>query len=286
MDINNIDPSIDDIIMKWDLFRKAPIGVYIIQDGRFKAVNKEFISYTGYSESELLQINPLDIVSESFRESVKKNAIEMLKSQRDKPYEYLAATKTGEDIWVIEAVVPTELQGERAVIGFFMDIDRIVSDSVTDALTGLYNRRYFNNNLKVESERSDRYGSHLSLILFDVDYFKRYNDIFGHTEGDKVLSIIGNIIKRCIRQTDAGCRYGGEEFSVILPQSDIDSANLVAERIRKCVESETAELNDGVTISAGISQYLSKQSATEFITNSDSALYKAKESGRNCVTHN
>jgi diguanylate cyclase (GGDEF)-like protein/PAS domain S-box-containing protein len=286
MDINNIDSSIDAIVMKWDLFRKAPIGVYIIQEGRFKAVNKEFISYTGYSEAELLQINPLDIVSESFRESVKKNAIDMIKSQRDKPYEYLAATKNGEDIWIIEVVVPTELQGERAVIGFFMDIDRLASDSVTDALTGLYNRRYFNNNLKVESERSDRYGPHLSLILLDVDFFKKYNDTFGHTEGDKVLSMIGNIIQKCIRKTDSGCRYGGEEFAVILPQSDIDGASVTAERIRNCVESETAELNDGVTISAGISQYQIKQNLSEFIKNSDSALYKAKESGRNCVTRN
>ncbi len=285
MDINNIVPSIDDIVLQWDLFRKAPIGVYIIQEGRFKAVNKEFISYTGYSETELLQIDPLDIVSETFRESVKKNAIEMLKSQRDKPYEYLAVSKNGNDIWVIEAVVATELQGERAVIGFFMDIDRIASDSLTDALTGLYNRRYFNNNLKAESKRSDRYGSHLSLVILDVDYFKRYNDTFGHAEGDKVLAIIGNIIERCIRQTDSGCRYGGEEFAVILPQSDIDSARLVAERIRKCVESETVDLNGGVTISAGISQYLYKQSITELIKNSDSALYKAKGSGRNCVMH-
>ena len=272
--------------MKWELFRKAPIGVYIIQEGRFKAVNKEFISYTGYSETELLEIDPLDIVSEPFRETVKKNAIDMLKLQRDKPYEYLATKKNGEDIWVIEVVVPTELQGERAAIGFFMDIDRLASDSVTDALTGLYNRRYFNNNLKAESERSDRYGSHLSLILLDVDFFKKYNDTFGHTEGDKILSMIGNIIKKCIRQTDSGCRYGGEEFAVILPESDIDSASLTAERIRNCVASETAELNDGVTISAGISQYLLKQNLTEFVKNSDSALYKAKESGRNCVTRN
>ncbi len=286
MDINNIVPSIDDIVMKWDLFRKAPIGVYIIQKGRFKAVNKEFVSYTGYSETELLQIDPLDIVSETFRESVKKNAIEMLKSQRDKPYEYLATSKNGDDIWVIEAIVPTELQGERAVIGFFMDIDHIVSDSLTDALTGLHNRRFFNNTLKVEAKRSNRYGSHLSLIILAVDYFKKYNDTFGHAEGDKVLSTIGNIIKKCIRQTDSGCRYGGEEFAVILPESDIDSAKLVADRIRKCVELETVELNSGVTISAGISQYLYKQSITELIEKSDSALYRAKDSGRNCARHN
>jgi diguanylate cyclase (GGDEF)-like protein/PAS domain S-box-containing protein len=271
--------------MRWDLFRRAPIGVYIIQDNLFKAVNREFISYTGYSEKELLKINPLDIVSESFRENVKKNAIGMLKSERDKPYEYLAKRKNGEDIWVIEAVVPTELQGRRAVIGFFMDIDKIINDSLMDALTGLYNRRYFNNNLESELKRFERYGSCLSLILLDVDHFKRYNDRFGHTEGDKILSRIGTIIKHCIRQTDSGCRYGGEEFTVILPESDIDNALFVAERIRKCVETETTDLNNGVTISAGISQYQVKQSITEFISSSDAALYRAKACGRNCVVH-
>ncbi len=286
MDIKNINSTIDDIVMKWDIFMRAPIGVYIIQNKNFIAVNREFISYTGYSENELLKINPMDIVNESFRENVKKNAIGMLKSERTNPYEYLANRKNGEDIWVIEAVVPTEHQGERAVIGFFMNIDKIINDSLTDALTGLYNRRYFNDNLKAELKRCDRYGTSLSLILFDVDHFKKYNDTFGHTKGDKILSQIGTIIKQCLRQTDSGCRYGGEEFAVILPQSNIDSATLVAERIRKSVKTDTADLNNGVTISAGISQYQIKQNLTEFISASDTALYKAKGCGRNCVMHN
>jgi len=287
MNINSATNSvIDDIVMKWDLFRKAPIGVYIIQDKKFIAVNQEFISYTGYSENELLKINPMDIVNESFRENVKKNAITMLKLERNRPYEYLANKKNGEDIWVIEAVVPTKLQGKRAVIGFFMNIDKIINDSLTDALTGLYNRRYFNDNLKGELKRCDRYGTSLSLIIFDVDNFKRYNDTFGHTNGDKILSKIGKILKKCIRQTDSGCRYGGEEFAVILPQSDIKNALLVAEKIRKYVKSATADLNNGVTISAGVSQYKFKQDITEFISASDTALYKAKGYGRDCVTHN
>ena len=209
----------------------------------------------------------------------------MLKSERDKPYEYLGNTKDGKDIWVIEAVVPTELKGKRAVIGFFMDIDKIINDSITDALTGLYNRRYFNDHLKLETKRSDRYGSDLSLLLFDVDHFKIYNDTFGHPEGDKMLTKVGNIIKNALRQMDSACRYGGEEFAVILPQSDIDQASIVAERIRKCVETKTVDLNHGITISAGISQYQINQGITEFITNVDAALYKAKASGRNCISY-
>lgn len=114
MPVNINESVINNIVIKWDLFRKAPIGVYVIQNNRFKAVNKEFVSYTGYSENELLKIDPLDIVSASFRESVKKNAIEMLQEKRDKPYEYLAMTKDGKDIWVIEAVVPTEIEGKKS----------------------------------------------------------------------------------------------------------------------------------------------------------------------------
>lgn len=284
MNIRDLDAEINDVIIKWDLFRKAPIGVYIIQNRRFKAVNKEFVTYTGYAEAELLHTDPLDIVSESYRESVQKNAVEMLKAKRDKPYEYVASTKTGEDIWVIEAVVPTELDGERAVIGFFMDIDKIVNESFTDALTGLYNRRYFNETLKSEAERSRRYGSYLSLVIFDVDHFKRYNDTYGHTEGDRVLSKIGDLLKGCIRQTDAGCRYGGEEFAVILPQTGLDRALLVAERIREIIASRTRSLNNGVTISAGVSQFRSHSSIEDLISVSDNALYEAKRGGRNRVS--
>jgi diguanylate cyclase (GGDEF)-like protein/PAS domain S-box-containing protein len=281
IDINAI--KIENLIIKWDFFKKAPLGVFIIQNKKFKAINDEFIAYTGYSEDELLEIAPLAIVSESFRESVKKNAIEMLNSKRDKPYEYLANRKDGQDIWVIEAVVPIKLQGERAVAGFFMDIASIVHDSITDVLTGLFNRRFLNNKLEEESKRSGRYQSPLSLILLDIDFFKKYNDSFGHTEGDKILSKVGDTIKRCIRQTDFGCRYGGEEFAVILPETNVEDAILIAERIRKGVESDTAKLNMGVTISAGVGSYTKKQSINEFISKTDVALYKAKKSGRNCI---
>lgn len=282
-DMQNIDSKIDDVIMKWDLFKRAPIGIYIIQRGRFVAVNKEFSTYTGYSEKDLFTIDPLDIVADSFRDSVRKNAIEMLKSKRDKPYQYLAKTKDCKELWVMEAVIPTKINEGRATIGFFMDIEKIVNDSLIDSLTGLHNRRYFDDCLRRETQTSSRYRSLLSLMLLDVDHFKRYNDNYGHVEGDKVLRKIGDIIKKSTRQIDIGCRYGGEEFVVILPQSCIEDASVVAERIRKSVEVQTADLNNGVTVSAGISQYKENQKISEFISNSDTALYQAKENGRNCI---
>jgi diguanylate cyclase (GGDEF)-like protein/PAS domain S-box-containing protein len=290
MDIDISASKIKHLTIKWDFnnwdyFKKAPIGLYIIQNKKFKALNDKFIAHTGYSEDELLEIDPLVIVSESFRKSVRKNAIEMLNSKRDKPYEYLANRKDGQEIWVVEAVVPIEIQGKRAVAGFFMDIASIVNDSITDVLTGLFNRRFLNNKLEEESKRSERYQSSLSLILLDVDFFKKYNDTFGHTEGDKILSRIGDTIKRCIRQTDFGCRYGGEEFAIILPETIIEDAILIAERICKGVELDTAQFNTGATISAGVSGYTKKQSINEFISKTDFALYEAKKCGRNCVKY-
>lgn len=283
MSLEITDTAINDITIKWDLFKQAPIGVYIIQDSKFKAVNREFISYTGYSEKELLEINPLDIVSQSFKESVRSNAIGMLRFERDKPYEYLAKTKEGKDIWVVEAVLPTELNGKRAVTGFFMDIASIVKESFTDVLTGLFNRRFFNEKLNDEVKRSDRYNSSLSLILLDVDNFKRYNDTYGHPQGDRILSEVGNTIRKSIRETDFGVRYGGEEFAVILPEASTEDASIVAHRILKGVKENTASLNYGVTISAGISCYTKNLTISDFISATDSALYKAKECGRNCV---
>jgi len=282
-EFKDIDVHINDVVMKWEFFDRAPIGIYIIQGGRFVAVNKEFISYTRYTEQELFTINPLEIVAESYRDSVRNNAVEMLKFLRDKPYQYLAKTKDGKNLWVIEAVVPTEINEGRATLGFFMDVEKIVTDSLTDALTGLHNRRHFDDCLKKEIQRSLRHGSFLSLLFMDVDHFKRYNDTYGHVEGDKLLGKIGTIIKDSIRQTDVGCRYGGEEFAVILPHSNLQDASFVAERIRKRVEAETVALNNGVTISGGISQYKTNQKILEFVAASDSELYKAKESGRNCI---
>ena len=283
MKSKSIFPEINDIVMKWELFERAPIGIYIIQRGRFVAVNKEFIEYTQYSEQELFTLDPLDIVVESFRDSVRKNAVEMLKSQRDKPYQYLAKTSGGSNLWVIEAVVPTTIKDKRATLGFFMDIDKIAADSFKDALTGLHNRRYFDDCLKKEMQRSGRYGLALSLLLIDVDHFKTYNDTFGHVEGDKVLRRIGTIIQDSIRQTDSGCRYGGEEFAVVMPQSDIEDAFVVADRIRNNVEANTVDLNSGVTVSVGMSQYKPNQMITDFIASSDKALYRAKNNGRNRI---
>jgi two-component system cell cycle response regulator len=117
-------------------------------------------------------------------------------------------------------------------------LDKLKRLSITDGLTKLYNSRYFYNQLKAEIDRTSRYQRPLSLLLLDIDQFKEYNDSFGHLEGDKVLVRLGQAIKSCLRKMDSAYRYGGEEFTVILPETEGDEAATVAERIRSCVAIE------------------------------------------------
>ena len=115
-------------------------------------------------------------------------------------------------------------------------LDKLQKLAITDGLTQLYNSRHFYHRLEMEISRSIRYGNDLSLLLMDIDLFKQYNDEYGHLEGDKVLVKIGNIIQSCLRQMDSAYRYGGEEFTVILPETKAEDAYTVAQRIRKAIE--------------------------------------------------
>ncbi len=123
---------------------------------------------------------------------------------------------------------------------FRLERNRMMADlqqlAITDSLTQLYNSRHFYDQLKMEIERANRYGHSLALLLLDIDFFKNYNDTYGHLEGDKVLSTVGQMIKTCLRTMDTAYRYGGEEFTVILPYTDGDEAKTVADRIQYALE--------------------------------------------------
>ncbi len=155
--------------------------------------------------------------------------------------------------------------------------------SVTDALTGLLNRRYLEERLTEEIKRSNRHGFPMSFMMIDVDEFKSYNDNFGHTEGDKALQLVGGCLKETLRGADVAARYGGEEFSILLPQTSSEEAATIAERIRERVE-KTCFPGRQVTISIGIASCsLSLNSSRDLISAADKALYEAKRRGRNNV---
>jgi len=152
----------------------------------------------------------------------------------------------------------------------------------TDGLTGLYNHRHFHERLEQEIARGSRFGTRFSLIMLDIDLFKPYNDIYGHLAGDKVLQRIGGYIKSSIRSLDMAFRYGGEEFAIILPEAWFDDAYKVAERIRQTIESKMSAQAMPLTISLGVASWPADGvMAEEIIACADTALYRAKQTGRN-----
>lgn len=157
--------------------------------------------------------------------------------------------------------------------------------SITDALTDVYNRRHLDATLKLELGRSKETGAPLSVIMIDVDHFKKFNDTYGHDQGDRVLKMAGQVMKATARPYDVPCRYGGEEFTVILPNTDGDGAMHFAERLRHNVESMTVD-NMKVTISLGVActATVAVASPDGLIEAADVAMYQSKEHGRNRAT--
>jgi diguanylate cyclase (GGDEF)-like protein len=162
--------------------------------------------------------------------------------------------------------------------------------ALTDPLTGLYNRRAFHIRLDDEIKQVIRYRTPLSLLMIDIDYFKLYNDNFGHLAGDKVLQDLANILKKYCRESDFTVRYGGEEFAVLMPHTDEDGAKILAERIRNEIEQFDWR-NRKNTISGGIATYKGDELEedeinkidTWLIAEADRALYYSKYTGRNLV---
>jgi len=160
--------------------------------------------------------------------------------------------------------------------------------AITDGLTRLYNLRHFYKQLEIEIDRCNRYGHSLALLLLDIDHFKKCNDTYGHLEGDKVLIRLGQIVKLCLRTMDSAYRYGGEEFTIILPETTGKEANNVAERISASVESERFSTEAGedfsITISIGVTEYFKEEQLSTFIHRADQAMYKSKAKGRNRIS--
>ena len=160
----------------------------------------------------------------------------------------------------------------------------------TDTLTGIANFRYFQQALEQEIERTQRSGQPTSLIMLDIDFFKTVNDQWGHEAGNRALIHISRLLQQIVRKLDIPCRYGGEEFAIILPDTNLSASIPVAERIRQGIEKSPLDV-DGqavpMTVSLGITTYTNKQQTTveDLVKQADQYLYQAKETGRNQVCH-
>ncbi|MFW1676150.1 diguanylate cyclase [Pontibacter sp. JAM-7] len=180
-------------------------------------------------------------------------------------------------------------------IGFFHDLTarrdlefRLKQLSITDELTALYNQRHFYNVLASEISRAQRYSHRLSLVCLDLDHFKSVNDSYGHLEGDRILTLIGEVMLSCIRQGDTAFRYGGDEFMLLLPETDLADARKIAERIRLSFNRQCRYSVDQlenslvqVAMSLGVTETDGFEAVDNLVQRADQAMYQAKQQGGN-----
>lgn len=186
------------------------------------------------------------------------------------------------------ARVKTQIRRKKYQDALRSSYEKTISRSVTDALTGLYNRHFMDMHLNNLVRQSNKHGRPLTMMLIDVDHFKPVNDTYGHDVGDEVLAGLAQVIVKSIRTADLAARFGGEEFVVLLPETDLLSASVVTDRIRQMTEMTPFHVNHdintlNVTVSIGAAQLKNGESGAELLKRADEALYKAKHAGRNQV---
>jgi diguanylate cyclase len=180
-------------------------------------------------------------------------------------------------------------QSKTEISNLQQSLEAIRAESLTDPLTGLGNRKYFDRSLEAAVSNALATGEPLSLLMFDIDYFKSFNDSYGHLTGDQVLRLVGMSLKQSIKGQDITARYGGEEFAVVLPDTALRQALTVADHIRRAVMSKelkkksTGEILGRVTISVGVSMLKPSDDMDSLIERADACLYAAKRAGRNRV---
>ncbi len=169
------------------------------------------------------------------------------------------------------------------------DLELMRREATTDALTGVANRKKFDEEMRRTVAEAMEEGTSLCLIMMDIDHFKKFNDTYGHQVGDQVLKLLASTLKNGTKGQDTAARYGGEEFAIILPRTDVDGAFRLADALRKTISVKelvnrtTGENMGQITVSAGLAQFEMGEPITEFIARADEALYMAKRAGRNRV---
>lgn len=261
-------------------------------------LSKRWKEIVGYSEDELE--NKLGVFEGMLhpddRERVDKYMKHYLKGEfKHYDIEFRMKHKDGTYRWIMargEALydkkgIPFRMAGSHTDITEKKEMEKkLEALAATDDLTGLWNRRYFFNIGEQECRRAIRYKAKLSMIMIDIDHFKVINDTFGHAAGDVVLKGVSDIFTHGLRDVDLAARIGGEEFAILMPNTDVAGAMVVAERLRKNIKMlnfEYEQQNIKITVSLGVTECCGKSTIDEMLKRSDEALYRAKNFGRNCV---
>lgn len=276
--------------------------VFLTDTNKILEVNKRFLEFFGcktldeFKEKKECVVYQFKIGKGLFSEETVDNVKNWL-SEIQKLNEIDRVVKIenllGEDRVFTVNVDDYEHKGEHYVVSF-TDITELKEKSnlleyqaTHDQLTGLFNRQKFNEIFIKEIKRDKRYDNPLSLIIFDIDDFKNFNDDFGHVVGDEVLKVISEISLNSTREHDTVVRWGGEEFLILLPQTDIEGARKVAEKIRISIEKfESPNIPRQITASFGVSKLTKEDDETSILQRVDEALYTAKSRGKNQVISN
>ena len=257
-------------------------------DAKITSVSKAFEELTGYKEEELIGKSHNIFRDPETPKEFYENMWSILGRNEKFEGELKNYTKHNEVFW-IKIVIDPMFDDNNKKIGYASYRENITNTkkleyiSTHDTLTNIYNRGFFNRKLESKIKSSKRYGTNFSLILLDIDHFKKVNDTYGHNAGDTVLIKIAQTIKDNLRDDDLVARWGGEEFVILLPHTELNGALLLAEKLRIIIENSSILPQQKITSSFGVGIYTNKESQTSFFEKIDNALYLAKANGRNCV---
>ena len=279
------------------------VGIVTIVDGKITYANERMAQLSGYSVEEILRMHPVDAAVESERARVADYMQKFLAGETtEAKFAYHGLRKDGTvlDIETYNSVM--HIGGKRGLIVVNLDVsDRVHAEqelqvlhtqmreqAIHDGLTGIFNRRYLDETLTRELIRAQRVSYPVSVIMGDIDYFKKINDKYGHQAGDDVLKEFARLLKRYCRGSDIPCRYGGEEFLLLMPDSPLDGAVRRAEELRLAMADMRLEYDGSplgkITISLGVASFPEHGAdAKSLLHAADEALYEAKGTGRDRV---
>ena len=256
--------------------------------GFIQSVSQYFCQVTGYNEDELIDKKHNILRHPDTLLAVYEDLWATILNKEVWKGELKAVYKNGSEHWLQHIITPlfgqkNKLEGFAAISHDITDKKIIEKMAITDYLTGLYNRHKLEQILNHEIERFNRYGGHFSVIIIDIDFFKKINDHYGHPVGDETLIYLANIMKNNSRETDYISRWGGEEFLIVCCETTAVEASVLANQLRVVIEKTHFPIIEKLTISSGVAEHMSEETVSTLISKADQALYKAKLTGRNKV---
>lgn len=289
--VDTIESLVKDRDSLWHIIvAQSRDGIVLLdQTGKVFEVNKRYALMLGYTHEEMYNLHIWDWDTQFTKEELEEK-IKMI-DYDGHHFETTQKRKDGSIIDIECSNSATIFKGQKLIFCICRDItqrkhleNEIKYLASTDILTELPNRNEFQKKIKLEIYNTNRYNNSFSVIMYDIDYFKHINDSFGHPEGDIVLKSMSKLVKSFLRQTDLVARWGGEEFMIIMPQTNATSAKLAAEKLRFAIEEHNFNDNYKITASFGVTEYKIDDTLSTLLKRVDDALYVSKSEGRNRVT--